>query len=183
MRGVVWILLLSSLLLSACEVEKNSTFLNISEFNKVNIIDFPYEELDASESQSIRATYSHEQKAAALYRKVLDLFPGEEPFTTALYQQEFQINLVQEVFEKYELTPPEENWYPNVSRFSDPKEACGASLVFAEESVIFYEGWLDNQGFNYKVDNQDLRFLYTKLRDDYQKRMIPMFKRCGRGLR
>ncbi|MCA9478208.1 MAG: hypothetical protein KC535_03625 [Nanoarchaeota archaeon] len=185
MRGGFWSLVVLVLfLLSGCnglEIEKQN-YWSVADFNKVSIIDYPYEDLDANEVQSIYETYQNEIKALALYRKTLDLFEGEQPFESIMLQQEIQMGLFEEVYDKYELQLPEENWYDKVTDFEDLAQACTASILFAQQSIDFYDAWLDNKGVSYKVDNQDLRFLYEKTRNNYETVFIPMFKRCGRGI-
>lgn len=184
--GLVFIILIGSMLiLSSCgltEDRNKADFSTISTFNKVNIIDYPYEDLDAKELESIYEAYKNENKAIALYRKALDLFPKESHFESVIYKQEYQLVLLEDVYSKYELVIPEENWYPKVTEFENPSQACSSAIIFAEQSIDFYDSWLDNDNLNYIVDNQDLRYLYTKLRNDYERTLIPTFKRCARKI-
>lgn len=185
MRGVLVVLVIASVFLTSCMVQSSpgETFQDVNQFNQVKIIDFPFEELDATEIELLHIAYENENKALSLYRKTLDLFPAEQPFDSVLYRQELQIGLLEEVYTKYELSfPKNNNWYLNVTRFKDPSEACSAAIVFSEQSIHFYDDALDNVGLNYKIDNQDMRFLFEKYRNDYERILIPQFKRCGRGL-
>lgn len=183
MRGVLLIgVLLSVLLLSSCETPQYKNPVNISEYNSIHLIDYPYEPLDPSELDSVYTLFKNENKALSLYRKTLDLFPNNHPFATIIIQQDIQIGLFEEVYAKYELTIPEENWYDKVTEFENPDQACAAAIIFAESSIVLYDEWLSSTGFKTKVDNQDLRFLYTKIRNDYEFNILPLLKRCSRRI-
>ncbi len=183
MRGVFIIfILVSVLLLSSCDVTPEPDYIDVSEFSRVKMIDFPYEPPDAQEVESIYELYKNENKAISMYRKTLDLFPKEHPFATIIITQELQLKLLEEIYAKYELNIPEENWYPLVTEFEDPEQACAAAIIFGENSIALYDDWLEQKGFTTKVDNQDLRFLYEKIRNDYERSLIPAFKRCARHL-
>ncbi|MBW3015598.1 DUF2202 domain-containing protein [Candidatus Woesearchaeota archaeon] len=138
-----------------------------------HVLDFPYEEISDSEIEALSLAINDEYKARATYRKVIVKFGSVRPFANIMKAEEIHINELKNIYEKYGLTIPEDEWYEVVPEFDSLGEACKAGVEAEVENAALYDELFS------KVDNQDITAVFTALRDASKNNHLPAFARCG----
>ena len=139
-----------------------------------NFLDsFPNEDLSEGEIEALDLTLNDEYKAEAIYQKVLDKFGEVSPFNKIINAEKTHSGSLEDIYEKYDLTIPNNDWYDQVEEYDSIQEACEAGVEAEIENVALYDGlFLD-------VDNQDIIAVFTSLRDASRDKHLPAFQRCA----
>lgn len=144
----------------------------LNQHTEENIDSFPKEEISLDEIEALSLTINDEYKAEAIYQKVLDKFGDVKPFSNIINAEKKHSNSLKEIYQKYDLTIPVNDWSDKVPEFDSIEEACQAGVEAEIENVALYDELFA------KVDNQDIIAVFTSLRDASQDKHLPAFQRC-----
>lgn len=134
---------------------------------------YPYEEISDAEIEALNLTINDEYRAKAIYRKVLDKFGEVKPFLNIINSEQSHIDELKTIYEKYNLTIPEDEWYDKVPEFDSVQEACQAGVQAEIDNAALYDRLFA------QVDNQDITAVFTSLRDASEYNHLPAFRRCS----
>ncbi len=134
---------------------------------------FPMEDLSNDEIDALSLTINDEFKAEATYQKVLDKFGEVRPFSNIINAEKKHSDALAELFVRYSLSIPANDWYEKVPEFASVQEACRAGVDAEIENVALYDELFE------KVDNQDIISVFTSLRDASEYNHLPAFERCA----
>ena len=138
-----------------------------------HISDMPSEDISESEIEALGLAINDEYKARATYRKVIDEHGSVRPFSNIISSESNHIQELENLYEKYGLDVPQDDWYEKVPSFQSVEEACQAGVDAEVENAALYDELFS------KVDNQDITAVFTSLRDASENNHLPAFQRCG----
>ena len=113
-----------------------------------------------------------EYKARAMYRKVIDKFGPVRPFVNIVEAEERHISVLLPLFEKYRISPPEDNRGSTLRLPDTLLEACQAGVDAEIENVEMYNRLLA------AVQEEDVVRVLTNLQAASRERHLPAFQRC-----
>ena len=125
------------------------------------------------EIQSLELTLNDEYKAEAIYQKVIDKFGEVKPFINIINAEQRHSSALLEIYDRYGLSKPINEWFDKVPEFDSIQEACAAGVEAEIENVALYDGLFS------KIDNQDIIAVFTSLRDASKNNHLPAFQRCA----
>jgi hypothetical protein len=137
------------------------------------IANFPVEEISNAELESLNLTINDEYKARATYEKIINKFGEIRPFSNIILSEESHILHLKAIYDKYNLTIPEDTWYDKVPEFDSVQEACQAGVQAETENAALYDSLFE------QVDNEDVIYVFTKLRDASLNNHLKAFQRCS----
>ena len=135
----------------------------------------PKEDISESEIEALGLAINDEYKARATYKKVIEKFGEVKPFSNIINSEENHINELKNLYNKYDLEIPADEWYDKVPEFDSVAEACQAGVDAEIENAALYDELFS------KIDNQDITAVFTSLRDASNNNHLPAFQRCGGG--
>ncbi len=137
------------------------------------VADMPFEDVSSEEIEALGLAINDEYKAQALYQKVISKFGDVKPFSSIVQSEGVHIAELKEVYSKYSLDVPQDDWYDQVPEFDTLADACAAGVQAEIDNVALYDGLFS------KVDNQDITEVFTSLRDASLNKHLPAFQRCS----
>ena len=177
---LILILLISILVVVGCSSQQfqqdgiqNNQNKQLNQHDQDHLSEFPVEGLSEDEIEALDLTINDEFKAEATYQKVLDTFGDIRPFSNIINAEKKHSDALAEIYGKYGLAIPENDWYDKVPEFDSVQEACQAGVEAEIENVALYDDLFA------KVDNQDIIAVFTSLRDASQNNHLPAFERCA----
>ena len=132
-----------------------------------------YGELSASEIEALQMALDDEYKAWSVYEQVIADFGAVRPFTGIQRAEENHISALVNLFTRYGLEVPENEWLGNVPSFDTLAEACEAGVEAEMENRALYDELFE------MVDNEDLIQVFTALQQASEMRHLPAFARCA----
>jgi hypothetical protein len=135
--------------------------------------DLPNEPLSQGELEALNLTLNDEYRAEAIYQGVIDKFGDVNPFSNIINAEQKHSDALIQIYKKYDLPVPENDWYDSVPEFDSVTEACAVGTEAENENVALY-----NELFS-KVDNQDIIAVFVSLRDASLYKHLPAFERCS----
>jgi hypothetical protein len=145
----------------------------ITEHSAYDVADFPIEELSEEELNALNLTLNDEFKAEAIYQKVIDRFGEVKPFSNIIGAEQKHSAALIEIYQKYDLPIPINDWYDKVPEFDSVADACSAGVDAEIENAALYDDLFS------VVDNQDVIAVFTSLRDASINNHLPAFQRCA----
>jgi len=158
---------------SSQQFQKQNNQKQLNQHDQDYLSEFPKEELSEDEIEALDLTINDEFKAEATYQKVLYTFGEIRPFSNIINAEKKHSDALSEIYYKYSLDIPANDWYNKVPDFDSVQEACQAGVEAEIENVALYDDLFA------KVDNQDILAVFTSLRDASQNSHLPAFKRCA----
>ena len=172
MKYISLIGLILMLFVSGCANQTNN---QQSEQNSNEALEnFPTEKLSSAELEALSLTLNDEYKAEAIYQKVLDKFGDVSPFNKIINAEQKHSDSLIQLYEKFNLNVPENDWYDKVPEYDSVQEACEAGVEAEIENIALYDELF------LKVDNQDIIIVFTSLRDASKDKHLPAFQRCAK---
>jgi len=138
-----------------------------------HILSFPSEALSNDEISALKLTLEDEYMAEAVYRQVLDTFGDVNPFSNIINAERKHSDSLIFLYTKYGLNVPKNDWYDRVDSYDSIESACKAGINAETKNAALYDELLS------KVDNQDIIFVFTSLRDASLNNHLPAFERCA----
>jgi hypothetical protein len=166
------------LIATICGCDNFKTYNSIenqgnSQIYTNNLSNYEKEDLSEDEIQALSLTLNDEFKAEATYQKVIDKFGEIRPFTNIINAEQKHSDALISIFEKYNLTIPDNDWYNKVKEQDSIKDACKEGVNAEIENIDLYDNLLS------KIDNQDIIFIFESLRDASKYNHLPAFQRCS----
>ena len=138
-----------------------------------HIANMPFEEVSEVEMSALDFAINDEYKAKATYQKVIEKFGEVKPFINIINAEQQHINLLVELYEKYDLDVPKDELYDQVSFYDSVAEACEIGVQAEIENADLYDEILKD------IDNEDIEVVFIYLRDASRNNHLPAFERCG----
>lgn len=117
-----------------------------------------------------------ERHAQAIYQAVMDRQGEVRPFSNIRLAEERHESCLLDLFEKYEIEPPDDPWQQRVIEVPETRsEACAIAVEAEKANIALYDELLQD------IERSDIRDVFTRLRNASLERHLPAFERCGTG--
>lgn len=124
------------------------------------------------EVEALHAAIDDEYKARATYRKVIEKFGSNRPFSNIIGAEGRHIGALESLFESYNLPVPADAWTEKAPEFDSVPDACRAGVQAEEENIALYDKLLA------KIDGASVKTVFTNLQNA-SSRHLNAFKRCA----
>lgn len=129
--------------------------------------------LTTKEIDALHEALDDEYKAIATYDQVIEDFGAVRPFINIRESEARHISALLELFDFYDVEPPENTWIGNVPRYGDVQSACAAAVEAEIENGELYDRIMRS------TERPDIQAVYRNLRDASQQRHLRAFQRCA----
>jgi hypothetical protein len=170
MNKLIIIALMFALILTSCS--SNNTQPSTQD-DSAFISSLPFEELSSEEEETYNFIINEEYKAYELYNKIVIEFGEVSPFTKLKLSTQNNIDSLKILFQKYNVTFPENEWGLKISAPLNLDVACQLAKNKELEKSQTY-----NQMFNY-VNNEDITYLLTVFRNKSKNENLVLLEKCG----
>ncbi len=143
---------------------------NSNYFLKNNILD---NNLSVEEINALNATLNDEYKAEAIYQKVINKFGNVPPFVNIMSAEQKHSSSLIMLYNKYNLTIPENDWYNEVPEYESVQEACKAGVNAEIENAALYDEMMKN------ITHEDIIQVFNSLKNASLEKHLPAFERCS----
>ncbi len=130
------------------------------------------DQLTDTEIDALKAALDDEYKALATYDQVIEDHGSIRPFINIREAEARHVDALLNLFEKYGLSPPANNWLDEVPRFENVRSACEAAVQDEIDNADLYERIMR------QTERPDILTVFRNLRDASQERHLPAFRRC-----
>ena len=130
-------------------------------------------ELSDSEVEALLMALDDEYKAWSVYDQVIADLGAARPFTSIQKAEERHIAALVELFDRYGLDVPTNEWPGDVPTFDSLGDACETGVQAEIDNAALY-----GQLFS-MVDNPDIIQVLTSLQQASQIKHLPAFERCA----
>ncbi|MCK5129725.1 MAG: DUF2202 domain-containing protein, partial [Clostridiales bacterium] len=124
--------------------------------------------------EMLRYAIEDEYFARQEYESILEKFGEQKPFSNIIKAEERHIELLKDIYTKYEYTIPEDTAIDHVVLPEDIKEALEIGVQAEIDNIAMYEKFLE------QVLPDDIRDVFIELRDG-SKKHLNAFKKGPRG--
>lgn len=128
--------------------------------------------LDSKTQQAMIDSINDEYYARDFYNAVMEKFGLVRPFSNIVHSENNHVNLWVNIFAKYGIAVPIDNFAGNVKVPDTLQAACKMGVEAEIANVQMYDQFLNF------VTEPDLKAAFTQLRQVSQERHLPAFKRC-----
>lgn len=165
-------------LTSACNQNKLSTNYNAPGVanGDQNISEPVKSKLDEKTRQALLDALADERKAEATYHAAIEKFGDVRPFSNIVNAERRHESFLMPLFEKYGVPVPENQF--TAEKIEAPAtliEACKQSVEGENANIAMYDEFLEF------VKQEDIREVFTYLRDASKDNHLPAFERCASG--
>ncbi len=129
--------------------------------------------LSEMEEEALLMALDDEYKAWSIYDQVIADFGAARPFTSIQKAEANHIAALVNLFERYELDVPVNEWPGNVPVFDTLSEACAAGVQAEIDNAALYDQLFD------MADNPDILRVLTSLQRASETKHLPAFERCA----
>ncbi|MFL7794740.1 MAG: DUF2202 domain-containing protein [Anaerolineae bacterium] len=130
--------------------------------------------LSLQEVAGLLKALNDEYHAWAVYEQVVQDFGQVKPFGNIQRSEEKHIAALLRLFDKYDVSVPENVWIDNVPSFDSVQDACAAGVDAEIANVALY-----NEIFS-TTDRDDILTVYAALQSASQESHLPAFQRCAK---
>lgn len=113
-----------------------------------------------------------EYKARAAYRRIIETYGERRPFINIVEAESRHIASLLSLFDKYDLTPPSDDWAEKVDVPSSYREACADGVQAEIDNAAMYDRFLET------VQEADIRRVFENLQAASRENHLPAFRRC-----
>jgi len=131
--------------------------------------------LTDAEVEALNQVLQDEYHAWAVYDQVIQDFGEISPFVEIRAAESRHAAAVESLFEKYDLTVPENEWTGNVPSFESVEAACAAGAQAEIDNAGLYDAALAS------TDRRDLTNVFTNLQSASLNQHLPAFQDCSDG--
>ena len=128
--------------------------------------------LDVKTQEAMIEAINDEYHARAFYNAVIDKFGQIRPFINIVHAEARHAERLSQLFNQYGLPIPEDSFAGKVKAPDTVQEACQMGVEAEIANVQMYDNFLNF------VQEQDLRAVFTRLREVSETRHKVAFKRC-----
>jgi hypothetical protein len=141
----------------------------------VDNLEYPAGELSNEAKEALNEAINDEYKALATYEAVITKFGAVRPFSMIKGAEEQHIASLKAVYDKYDLTIPENSWASKVTTPSTLKEACQIGVDAEIANAELYKDKLLPSVSQYA----DIENVFTNLMSASEEKHLPAFERCN----
>lgn len=127
----------------------------------------------ADQDKALRMALDDEYKAEATYSQVMNDFGQVRPFSNIRRAEQRHIEALLPLFTKYGLEVPDNPYIGKVGFYDSVREACEAGVEAEIENVALYDQ------IDAMVEDSDVAFVFSRLRQASQDKHLPAFERCA----
>ena len=128
--------------------------------------------LTDAEIEVLNEAIDDEYRSWATYDQVIADFGEVPPFINIRDAEARHINALRSLFERYQVSLPENKWLGKVDRYPSLQAACEAGVAAEVANGEMYERLL------MATDREDILSVLRALCDASQHRHLPAFQRC-----
>jgi rubrerythrin len=126
--------------------------------------------------EALAIAIDDERHARAFYEAVLAKHGQRRPFSKIVQAERRHEAMLLAQYQRLGLTPPPDTWVDKTIKVPDTfAHACDASVVAEVRNVAIYDRIMD------KIDDDQVRATFERLRWASQERHLPAFQRFGSG--
>ena len=130
-------------------------------------------ELSESEVEALLMALNDEYKAWSVYDQVIADLDAARPFTSIQKAEENHIAALVELFDRYGLDVPTNEWPGDVATFDSLGDACETGVQAEVDNAALYDELFS------MVDNPDIIQVFTSLQQASLIKHLPAFERCA----
>lgn len=123
--------------------------------------------------QVLRIAVYDEYHAYEAYRKIIDTFGVDRPFSNIMESEVRHYSMLIPLLEKYEVSVPIDNWYEKLELPNTILECCEVGVAAEIENIRMYDDLL-----HYVNDYADIKDVLYKLQAASYNNHLPAFRRC-----
>ncbi|NNE67973.1 MAG: DUF2202 domain-containing protein [Pyrinomonadaceae bacterium] len=140
------------------------------------ICDFDFDsykgELKKKEIEGLLLALNDEYMATAIYAGVNEKFDNPRPFVNIVEAEKRHTKRLVEIFNKYELPVPENEWLGKAPGYESVLNACKAGIDAEIENKKLYDRIFDS------TEKEDILTVYKALQRASEQNHKPAFERC-----
>jgi hypothetical protein len=130
-------------------------------------------ELNDNEVQVLLEALDDEYKAYSTYDQVIEDFGSVRPFSNIREAEGRHIDALLGLFERYQLSVPDNPWPGKVDRYTSLEDACRAGVEAEIANGEMYGRLIQNSR------REDILTVLGNLQAASQQRHLPAFRRCA----
>ncbi|MFH1404049.1 MAG: DUF2202 domain-containing protein [Candidatus Altiarchaeota archaeon] len=130
--------------------------------------------LSQGDIAAMHEAINDEYRLKASYDSIFNDYGRLTPFTNLHSAEQEHVADLANLFEKYRLRVPKDNWSKSGIRYSSIEEACVAGVEAERQNAAMYDRLIPN------VEDPDVRHVFAKLRDASREYHLPELERCVR---
>ena len=124
-------------------------------------------------NQVLRIAIYDEYHAYEAYRKIIDTFGVQQPFTNIMEAEVRHYSMLIPLLEKYDVPVPIDNWYAKLELPNTVLECCEVGVAAEIENIRMYDDLLQYVG-----DYPDVQDVLYKVQAASYNNHLPAFRRC-----
>ncbi len=130
------------------------------------------QDLAKIELEALHEALDDEYRAWATYDQVIDDFGPVRPFINIRDAEARHIEALGTLFQRYDLSMPENPWRGKTPRYASLEAACKAAVDAEVENGKLFERLLAS------TERPEILAVFRNLQDASQQRHLPAFQRC-----
>lgn len=124
-------------------------------------------------NQVLRIAIYDEYHAYEAYRKIIDIFGVDRPFSNIMEAEVKHYSMLMPLLEKYNVPVPIDNWYEKLELPDTILECCEVGVAAEIDNIRMYDDLL-----LYVNDYPDIRDVLYKVQAASYNNHLPAFRRC-----
>lgn len=136
---------------------------------------FPTSELTEEAKMALEKAIDDEYKALSVYESVLKKFGSVRPFSMIKGAEDQHIASLKNLFDKYGLQVPTNNWPNKIIIPATLQESCQTGVDAEIANTALYQDEL----LPAVTDYEDISLVFTNLMNASQQKHLPAFERCN----
>ncbi|MCK5854945.1 MAG: DUF2202 domain-containing protein [Sulfurovaceae bacterium] len=124
-------------------------------------------------NQVLRIAIYDEYHAYEAYRKIIDTFGVQQPFTNIMEAEVRHYSMLIPLLEKYDVPVPIDNWYAKLELPNTVLECCEVGVAAEIENIRMYDDLLQYVG-----DYPDVQDVLYKVQAASYNKHLPAFRKC-----
>lgn len=141
----------------------------------VENLEYPAGSLPDTVRNALNSAIDDEYKALARYDAVIAKFGPTRPFSMIRGAEQSHIASLKSIYDKYDITPPDNAWEGNTDAPDTITEACQSGVDAEIENASLYREEL----LPVVQDYPDIVNVFTNLMNASQMKHLPAFDRCN----
>ncbi len=138
-------------------------------------LSYPVGELPVDVINALNTAINDEYKAHAVYDAVIKKFGSVKPFIMIIRAEEQHISSLKELYDKYGVVIPADNWLGNVTVPDSIKDSCQLGVDAEIANAALYKDEL----LPLVTDYPDITAVFNSLMSASEVNHLTAFKRCA----
>ena len=140
----------------------------------VDDFEYPAGELPQPIVGALNEAINDEYKAYSTYEAVIKKFGNVRPFSMIIRAEEQHISSLKSIYDKYGLTPPQNDLSDNITAPESVQQACQIGVDAEIANATLYQEKL----LPAVIDYPDITAVFKNLSDASQQKHLPAFEKC-----